>query len=225
LKKFIEDLNEIGLLRVFDGVTRNPVTVTVAYDVIPGRETDFHSWGWAVLRASAREPGFLGGGVLVDGEAEWHVVYRFDSGGSALAWENSTTWAQWAARADGLARETDRRSVWGSRAWFEAQGDTPADARTNTPAASAAPLAPRPPSKWKLWFVNMSAVFPPVLLFNLTVLPYLGGLNPLIRTLLLCLCVTALVTWILMPRLQRFFKKWLYPPLQALRGRHKRRTA
>jgi antibiotic biosynthesis monooxygenase (ABM) superfamily enzyme len=71
----------------------------------------------------------------------------------------------------------------------------------------------------------MSAVFPPVLLFNLTVLPYLDGINPLFRTLLLCLSVTALVTWILMPRLQAFFKKWLYPPLQALRGRHKKRTA
>jgi hypothetical protein len=55
--------------------------------------------------------------------------------------------------------------------------------------------------------VNRSAVFPPVLLFNLTVLPYLGSLNPLIRTLLLCLCVTALVTWILMPRLPAFLQE------------------
>ncbi|MEU9285872.1 antibiotic biosynthesis monooxygenase [Streptomyces sp. NPDC048275] len=195
-------------------MTRNPVTVTVAYHVIPGRETDFHSWGWAALRAGSQQPGFLGGGVLADGEAEWHVLYRFDSEDSAQNWENSITRAQWEARTQGFARETGRRSVQGSKAWFDSQ--------TTTPAASA---APRPPSKWKLWFVNMSAVFPPVLLFNLTVLPYLGGLNPLIRTLLLCLCVTALVTWILMPRLQRFFKKWLYPPLQALRGRHKRRTA
>ncbi|MEU6224042.1 antibiotic biosynthesis monooxygenase [Streptomyces sp. NPDC047042] len=202
---------------VYDGVTRNPVTVTVAYQVIPGRETEFHSWGWAMLRAKAREQGFLGGGVLVDGEAEWHVVYRFDSESSALAWENSVSWAQWAARADGLARETGRRRIQGSKAWFDSQ--------TDLPATAAAPAPPRPPDKWKLWFVNMSAVFPPVLVFNLTILPFLGGVNALIRTLLLCLAVTALVTWILMPRLQRFFKKWLYPPLQALRGRHKRRTA
>ncbi|MFI1357071.1 antibiotic biosynthesis monooxygenase [Streptomyces sp. NPDC020898] len=212
---FVEGLSVIAARSVSDSVTRNPVTVTVAYHVIPGRETEFHSWGWALLRASAREPGFLGGGVLVDGEADWHVVYRFDSDSSALAWENSVTWAQWAAKAEGLAGETGRRRVQGSKTWFDAQTDAPA----------AAPAPPRPPSKWKLWFVNMSAVFPPVLIFNLTVLPYLGGLNPLIRTLLLCLSVTALVTWILMPRLQRFFKKWLYPPLQALRGRHKRRTA
>ncbi|MGW3726510.1 hypothetical protein [Streptomyces sp. NPDC000851] len=192
-------------------MTSNSVTVTVAYHVTLGREADFHTWGWGMLSASARQPGFLGGGVLADGEAQWHVVYRFASEGAALAWENSSARTQWDAWAEGLARETERRRVRGSKAWFESQTLTPAP--------------PAPPSKWKLWFVNMSAVFPPVLLFNLLVLPYLGDLNPLIRTLLLCLCVTALVTWILMPRLQRFFRKWLYPPIQALRGRHKRRTA
>lgn len=70
----------------------------------------------------------------------------------------------------------------------------------------------------------MSAVFPPVLVFNLTV-PYLGSLNALVRTLILCLTVTAIVTWVLMPHLQRFLKKWQYPPLRALRGRHRRRAA
>ncbi|MCX5599650.1 antibiotic biosynthesis monooxygenase [Streptomyces phaeochromogenes] len=208
-------MNINSSLSVFRGVTRNPVTVTVAYRVVPGREAEFHSWGWGVLRATAQEPGFLGGGVLVDGEAEWHVVYRFTSEGSALAWDNSVARAEWQARGETLARETGRRTVQGSKAWFESL--------TENPSATAA--APRPPPKWKLWFVNMSAVFPPVLIFNLLVLPYLGDFNPLIRTLFLCLAVTAIVTWILMPRLQRFFKKWLYPPLQAIRGRHKRRAA
>ncbi|MFJ8360839.1 hypothetical protein [Streptomyces sp. NPDC093984] len=157
-------------LSVLDGVTRNPVTGTVAYQVVPGREADFHSWGWALLRATAQQPGFLGGGVLVDGEADWHVIYRFGGEDSVRAWENSLARAQWAARAEELARETGRRSVHGSRIWFDSQ-----EPRKHSPPA------PGPPAKWKLWFV--------------------------------------------MPRLQRFFKKWLYPPLQALRGRHKRRTA
>ncbi|WP_133912820.1 hypothetical protein [Streptomyces sp. NBC_00582] len=197
-------------------MSSNPVTVTVAYHVVPGREADFHTWGWAMLGASARQPGFLGGGVLVDREAEWHVVYRFATEDTALAWEFSPDRVQWDVRTQGIAERAGRRSVQGSKEWFDTQAPLPPP----TPP----PAPPAPPAKWKLWFVNMSAVFPPVLLFNLIVLPYLGGLNPFIRTLLLCLCVTALVTWILMPRLQRFFKKWLYPPLQALRGRHKRRT-
>ncbi|MGW4511481.1 hypothetical protein ACWEO4_05660 [Streptomyces sp. NPDC004393] len=195
-------------------MTSYPVTVTVAYHVLPGREADFHSWGWAMLGASSRRAGFLGGGVLVDREAEWHVVYRFASESTAAAWEDSMDRVQWEARTEGIARRTGRRSVAGSKEWFDSQAPVPPPSPP-----------PAPPAKWKLWFVNMSAVFPPVLLFNIVALPYLGGLNPFVRTLLLCLCVTALVTWILMPRLQRFFKKWLYPPLQALRGRHKRRPA
>jgi uncharacterized protein len=210
-------LNAPAFLCVLDDVTSNPVTITVAYHVVPGHEADFHSWGWAMLGASARRPGFLGGGVLAEEGSEWHVVYRFASESTARAWENSPDRWQWDTRVAGFGQETGRRSVRGAKAWFDAQ--------TARPALPATPAAPSPPAKWKLWFINMSAVFPPVLLFNLIVIPYLGGLNPIVRTLLLCLCVTALVTWILMPRLQRFFKKWLYPPLQALRGRHKRRTA
>lgn len=146
-----------------------------------------------MLGATARQPGFLGGGVLVDGGAEWHVVHRFASEGSALAWEKSPSREQWDARLEGVAREAERRRVPGARAWSDAQTLTPAP--------------PAPPAKRKLWFVNMSAVFPPVLLFNPTVLPHLGDLNALFRTLLLCLCLTALVTWILMPRPQRSFRK------------------
>ncbi|MFE4057720.1 hypothetical protein ACFXP3_15725 [Streptomyces sp. NPDC059096] len=73
--------------------------------------------------------------------------------------------------------------------------------------------------------MNMGAVFPPVLLFTLTVIPHLGGLGALVRTLILRPGVTAIVTRVLMPRLQRFLKKWLYPPLQAFRGRHESRAA
>lgn len=189
-----------------------------------GRAAELPSWVWAALRTTARQPGFLGGGLLVDGKAEWHVVHRFDTEDTARTWKDSLARAQWAAPAEGLARECGRRTVAGTKAWFDSRAPGSA-----TPAASRPPPTPPPPPppppKWKLWFVNKSAIFPPVLLFHPTVLHCLGSLAPLIRTLLLCLCVTALVTWILTPRVQHFLKKWLYPPLQALRGRHERRTA
>ena len=89
-------------------VSSNPVTVTVAYHVVPGREADFHSWGWAMLGASAQQPGFLGGGVLVDREAEWHVVYRFASEGAARAWEDSAERTQWDVRTAGFGKPVDR---------------------------------------------------------------------------------------------------------------------
>jgi antibiotic biosynthesis monooxygenase (ABM) superfamily enzyme len=199
------------------------MTVTAAYRVTPGREAEFHSWATAVLGVTAQLPGYLGSGILASGEtgAEWHVVHRFDSRESAQAWEDSAAWAQWAAHAGPIAQEIERRRISGLKNWFEGPGGPETPAGLPPPA----PSPPIPPPKWKLWFVNMGAVFPPVLIFNLTVIPYLGSVNPLIRTLFLCLTVTAIVTWVLMPRLQRFLKKWLYPPLQAFRGRHKRQRA
>ncbi|MET7887983.1 hypothetical protein [Streptomyces avermitilis] len=91
----------------------------MAYRMVPGREPDLRSRGRALLWASAEQPGFLGGGVLVDGEVWWHVVYRFDCEGSARDGDNSVTRIQWSARADELARGTGRRTVRGSTAWCD----------------------------------------------------------------------------------------------------------
>jgi uncharacterized protein len=195
---------------VVTGVDKEPVTVTAAYRVEPGRESEFYSWAIAMLNVTARLPGYLGGGVLGSGRltSEWHIIYRFDGEDSAQLWENSLERARWTATAGAFTQETGKQRASGLKNWFE----------------GPVKMLP-PPPKWKLWVVNLSAVFPPVLMFNVLVIPFLGNINFLLRTLALCLGVTATVTWILMPRLQRLFKKWLYPPLQSIRGRHKRVAA
>jgi len=71
---------------------------------------------------------------------------------------------------------------------------------------------PTPPPKWKTAIVTLVAVFPPVLLFNLTVIPYLGGISVVLRTLTLCVGVTAAVTWVMMPRIMPLVKNWLNAP-------------
>ncbi|MDW6065785.1 hypothetical protein SAZ11_58390 [Streptomyces sp. FXJ1.4098] len=135
------------------------------------------------------------------GSGEWHVIYRFDREESAQAWEYSLERARWATRAGSFIQETGVQRRAGLKNWFEG------------------PVRPLPPPpKWKLWLVNLSAVFPPVLIFNVLVIPFLGDTNFLLRTLALCLGVTAMVTWLVMPRLQMLLKKWLYPPLQSIRG-------
>lgn len=71
---------------------------------------------------------------------------------------------------------------------------------------------PTPPPKWKTAIVTLVAVFPPVLFFNVTVIPYLGGVSVVLRTLTLCVGVTAAVTWVMMPRLMPLAKNWLNKP-------------
>lgn len=68
---------------------------------------------------------------------------------------------------------------------------------------------PAPPPKWKTATVTLLAVFPPVLFFNIAVVPYLGGFPLVLRTLALCVGVTAAVTWVMMPRLMPLVKNWL----------------
>jgi antibiotic biosynthesis monooxygenase (ABM) superfamily enzyme len=149
-----------------------------------------------IMRAAARWPGFLGGGVLRPGKAgqDWHVVYRFADASSLERWEESPLRAEWLAAAGDFARETGVARISGLETWFELPGRT----------------APAPP-RWKMWLVTLVAVFPLALPFNVLVVPHLGGLPVMLRTLALSMSLTVLMTWLVMPRLTRMLAGWLYP--------------
>lgn len=186
-----------------------PIIVTATYKVWPGREVDFCSWAIALFRLAAEQPGYLGGGVLAAGkpEGEWHIIYRFANEEAARSWERSFTWSHWGAGSASFTQEPTSGQASILREWFE----------------GPVRMLP-PPAKWKLWFVNTGAVFPPVLIFNALVIPFLAEVNVLVKTLTLCVGVSAVVTWLVMPRLQRLLKTWLYPSVQTL-GQQKRPMA
>lgn len=185
-------------------MSAEPVTVTVAHRVTSGYEDEFALWASTMLAQASDAPGYLGGGILGarQGEEEWHIVYRFEDPVSALRWEDSRSHFDWARHTAGFAPQTEVRRAFGLHAWFDSPG---------RPAA--------PPPKWKMALVTLSAVFPPVLVFNMTIIPFLGGSSVVLRTLALCMAVTAVVTWIMMPRLTALLKTWLYPDTA---GRHRR---
>lgn len=182
-----------------------PVTVTVAHQVVRGREDDFCAWATEMLREAAQSNDYLGGGVLSPGSTggDWHIVYRWSDESAARRWEVSAVRAHWMASASGFIRAAGTRRTRGVRAWF----DLPSRVMS-------------PPPKWKTALVTLAAVFPPVLLFNMTLIPYLRNVSVVLRTLALCIGVTVVVTWVMMPRLMRLFKGWLQPGAQQL-GLHR----
>lgn len=184
-----------------------PVTVTVAHRVVQGREDEFVGWATAMLGQAANARGYLGGGILGarPGEEDWHIVYRFEDPVSALRWEDSRSHFDWAQYAERFAPQTAVRRAFGLRAWFDSPG-----------------RAAAPPPKWKMALVTLSAVFPPVLLFNVTLIPFLRGSSVILRTLALCMAVTAVMTWFMMPKLTGLLRTWLYPEAA---GRHRRSAA
>jgi antibiotic biosynthesis monooxygenase (ABM) superfamily enzyme len=174
-----------------------PVTVTTAHRVTRGRENDFRAWATGLLRDAADSEDYLGGGILSPGDngGDWHIVYRWSSENAARRWEVSAIHAEWMAQAVRFTSPAGTRLTSGVRAWF----DLPSRVVT-------------PPPKWKSALVTLTAVFPAVLLFNVTLIPFLSGLSVIVRTLVLCVGVTVVVTWVMMPRLMPLFRNWLHPP-------------
>ncbi|HEY4631532.1 MAG TPA: hypothetical protein VIG96_09535, partial [Blastococcus sp.] len=69
--------------------------------------------------------------------------------------------------------------------------------------------APAPP-RWKMFTVSVVAIYVLQLLLNLAVRPL--ALPPFLRIALIAVAVTALMTWLVMPRAARVLQDWLYAP-------------
>jgi len=172
-----------------------PVTVTVARRVAPGMEPEFERWYEGIIGCASRFPGFLGAGILRprDTGQDWHVVYRFADDAALHRWESSPERAEWLERAHTFASETGVQRVSGLETWFSLPGRT----------------APAPP-KWKMALVTLLAIVPLVLVMNVLVLPLMDGWPLVLRTLVFSVTLTGLMTWVVMPRLTRLLRRFLY---------------
>jgi len=174
-----------------------PVTVTVARRVAVGRESDFEDWSDELTAAAANYLGFLGAGRLRPSHVgdPWHVVFRFDSAEHLAAWEGSPERRAMLVVGEELVESTDMHRVSGLETWFSLPGRT----------------APAPP-KWKMFLVSATVFY----LLNLTLsLIYGCALTdwPLfLHIVVISVPVTAIATWLVMPRAARALHKWLYAP-------------
>jgi antibiotic biosynthesis monooxygenase (ABM) superfamily enzyme len=176
-------------------VASEPVTVTVARRVEPGLEAQFETWASGILRAAADFDGFLGAGVLRPGQVgeDWHIVFRFSDPERLERWERSETRAQWLQRGERLMDLVGVHRTTGLETWFSLPGRT-------APA----------PARWKMALVTVTAIVPLVVAMNLLVLPHLAAWPLLARTLVFSGVLTTLMTWVVMPRMTRWFQGFLY---------------
>jgi uncharacterized protein len=174
-----------------------PVTVTVARRVAPGREGEFADWAEQLTAAASRFPGFLGAGLLRPGHVgdEWHVVYRFATPEDLQVWESSPRRAELLARGEELMDQTGVQRVSGLETWFELPGRT----------------APAPP-RWKMFAVSVVGIFALQVLVNVALRPLAGAWATVPRLALYTSIVTASMTWLVMPRAARLLAGWLYAP-------------
>jgi antibiotic biosynthesis monooxygenase (ABM) superfamily enzyme len=174
----------------------DPVTVVIARQVAPGREREFEDWAGELTALAAPFPGFLGAGLLRPARAgdPWHVVYRFDTPQHLAAWEGSPVRESQLAQGDRLMVTLGTHRVSGLETWFSLPGRT-------APA----------PARWKMFLTSAACIY----VLQLAAYTLLGGplrhLRLDLRLALVVPCVTAMMTWVVMPRVTQWLVRWLYP--------------
>jgi antibiotic biosynthesis monooxygenase (ABM) superfamily enzyme len=176
-----------------------PVTTTVTRRVKPGHESFYEQFLEGIIAAASRFPGHLGVEVVRPESAtagEYRIVYRFDNAAHLRQWLDSDEHAAWLERAEPHAIGPTRTSfVTGLESWFTLPGR---------------PGAP-PPPPYKMALLTWITIFPLITGIVVATRPLLKGL-PLVLTLGITTAVTVpLMTWVVMPRVTRLLRRWLYP--------------
>jgi antibiotic biosynthesis monooxygenase (ABM) superfamily enzyme len=176
-----------------------PVTTTVTRRVKPGHEPFYEQFLDGIIAAASQFPGYLGIEVFRPENAsagEYRTVYRFDTREHLQSWLDSAERATWLERAEPHVIGPMRMQVLtGLETWFTLPG---------RPGAA-------PPPRYKMAVLTWLTLFPLLTLVVVVFGPALESI-PLVPRLAVTSAVTIpIMTWLVMPRVTRLLRGWLYP--------------
>jgi len=173
-----------------------PVTISIARRVIPGREADYEAWIKGITAQALTFPGHMGVNVIrpTAPSTEYVTIFRFDSCRHSRDWEQSPERAQWLDRlADIVEGQGELQKGTGMEFWF-----------------SLPELPASHPSPHKMALVLFMVVFCLVLILNWTLAPFTGDWSVVGRVFLAVFLQVTLMTYLVMPRVTRLLKPWLF---------------
>lgn len=174
------------------------VALIITHTIKAGEEKRYEAWLTDILSAVSSFPGYLGREIFrpAQGTRTYTSIVRFDSYDQLNAWIESDARKSFVSLVSDLLEKGDVHEIrTGIDFWFTPEGV-------------------RPPMPWKQFLLTLSAVYPlsliiPLLLSPLfRVAPILG--HPFMSGLLIAASLTALLTFVIMPRYTRLVKRWLY---------------
>ncbi|MFG2057357.1 antibiotic biosynthesis monooxygenase [Micromonospora sp. NPDC048930] len=186
-----------------------PVTVAVARRADPARTDEMVAWMRAGTALAESFPGFLGAGFVqsAPGSPEWHVMYRFADAETLRGWEESPQRHWWLTSAQGIVEHTRVERRTGIEGWF----DPPVDHVVEMfPTGDPEPAVPAAPPRWKQAVTIWLAFFPLSLTATLLTARFSADVPLAVRTLLMTLCLTPLMTYLVLPRITRALHWWLH---------------
>jgi len=183
--------------RVIDDQYKS-VALIITHTIKAGEEKRYEAWLTDVLSAVSSFPGYLGREIFrpAQGMKTYTIIVRFDTNNNLNAWVESDERTSFVGRVSDLLEKGDVHEIrTGIDFWFTPEGV-------------------KPPKPWKQFLLTLSAVYSLSLiiprLFSplFSVAPIMG--QPYIRGLLIAATLTALLTFVVMPRYTRLMKRWLF---------------
>ncbi|WP_322002150.1 antibiotic biosynthesis monooxygenase [Marinobacter alexandrii] len=179
--------------------TTSPLTVVVSRRVKKGQEVEFEKLSSQMTERASAFPGYLGAAMFRPSSAddpEYRIVFKFRDRDTLTAWEESEERAELLEQIESLLVQPSEREITsGIVTWFTLPGQNPV----------------KPPPKWKMTIVSWLALYPAVTLVFVLFGDLLASVPLLLRTLVVTAVVMLLMTYVLMPRMTRWFSFWLFP--------------
>jgi len=169
--------------------------------VRPGHEALYEAFLEGIISAARRFPGHLGVEVFRPQSAagEYRTVYRFDSEEHLRAWLDSEERAAWLARAEAHVIGPMRTSfVTGLESWVTLPGQGTA------------------PPPYKMALLTWITIFPLISALVAITGPLLEDLSLVPRLAITTAITVSLMTWVVMSRVTRLLRRWLYPSDRGL---------
>jgi antibiotic biosynthesis monooxygenase (ABM) superfamily enzyme len=180
-------------------LTNESVTTTVTRRVRPGHEASYEQILEEIISSASEFPGHLGVEVFRPPSGtggEYRTVYRFDTSEHLRAWLDSDERAHWLERARPHLIGPIRTSfITGLESWFTLPGDP----------------GLRPPPPYKMALVTWLTIFPLITAIVAITGPLLEDLPLAARLAITTALTVPIMTWVVMPRVTRLLRGWLYP--------------
>ena len=176
-----------------------PLTVVVSRRVRKGQQEAFEALSSQMTERASRFPGYLGTAMFRPAspdDPEYRIVFKFRDRETLTAWEESEERAELQEQIESLLVQPSEREVTsGIVTWFTLPGQNPV----------------QPPPKWKMTIVSWLALYPAVTLVFVIFGDLLAQVPLLLRTMIVTIVVMGLMSYVLMPRMTKWFKFWLFP--------------
>jgi antibiotic biosynthesis monooxygenase (ABM) superfamily enzyme len=182
------------------GLANEPVKVIVERRIRPGAEGKLTAWAERFVAAAARSGSLEGSSVLAPAHSgSLLVLLRFASTKELECWQGSADYQRLLDEADRISDSGAHSQVrTGMETWF---------------TLPDSPIPQSPPPKWKMALTTWIGLFPMVVALGFIFQPF--AMPVLVAQAISTLIPTALLTWVVMPKLTRLLYGWLYARPEA----------